>query len=409
MEVNVRTQDAAASRTRKVPSGIRERHARDCATHAGKKRCSCSPSFEAVVSFARGERRRKTFPSLSDAKAWRTQLLAAKTRSRQRAPSSITLRDAAAEYVEGMRDGSITTRSGQPYKPSTIRGYEQSLELHALPDLGGRRAADVTTGDIQRLVERLSKERHAGTTIANVINPLRAIYRRLVVLGRVNDNPTRGAVLPISRAKRLHAGDPGDAARVIAAVAEQDRCAWALAFYAGLRLGELRALRWGDIDEKVGVIHVRLSWDVKEGEIDPKSTAGVRDVPILTPLLPHLAAQRAACAWSTDPDGLVLGSSRRGPLGYNGLRGRSTIGFAAAGVKRVTLHEARHSFASYLAASGIGIKDLTVILGHSSVTVSLDRYGHLFEAGKAQTAAQINAWFHAADTERRLAQLKTDA
>jgi integrase len=361
------------------------------------------------VSFARGERRRKTFPSLTDAKAWRTQLLAAKTRSRQRAPSSITLRDAAAEYVEGMRDGSITTRSGQPYKPSTIRGYEQSLELHALPDLGGRRAADVTTGDIQRLVERLSKERHAGTTIANVINPLRAIYRRLVVLGRVNDNPTRGAVLPISRAKRLHAGDPGDAARVIAAAAEQDRCAWGLAFYAGLRLGELRALRWGDIDEKAGVIRVRLSWDVKEGEIDPKSTAGVRDVPILTPLLPHLVAQRAACAWSSDPDGLVLGSSRRGPLGYNGLRGRSAAGFAAAGVKRVTLHEARHSFASYLAASGIGIKDLTVILGHSSVTVSLDRYGHLFEAGKVQTAAQINAWFHAADTERRLAQLKTDA
>jgi integrase len=101
--------------------------------------------------------------------------------------------------------------------------------------------------------------------------------------------------------------------------------------------------------------------------------------------------------------------SRRSPLGYNGLRGRSAVGFAAAGVKRVTLHEARHSFASFLAASGIGIKDLTVILGHSSVTVSLDRYGHLFEAGKAQTAAQINAWFRAADTQHRMAQLEADA
>ena len=72
----------------------------------------------------------------------------------------------------------------------------------------------------------------------------------------------------------------------------------------------------------------------------------------------------------------------------------------------MTLHEARHSFASYLAASGIGIKDLTVILGHSSVTVSLDRYGHLFEAGKAQTAAQINAWFETADTASRVAQIE---
>lgn len=360
------------------------------------------------MSFARGERRRKTFPTLTEAKAWRSHLLAAKTRSRQRAPSSITVRDAAAEYLEGMRDGSITTRSGQPYKPSTIRGYDQSLELHALPDLGGRRVADVTTGDVQRLVEGLRRDGHAGTTIANVVNPLRAIYRRLVVLGRVSDNPTRGAVLPTNRSKRLHAGDPGDAARVMAAVAEQDRCAWALAFYAGLRLGELRALRWGDVDDEAGVIHVRRSWDVKEGEIRPKSTAGVRDVPILAPLLPHLAAQRAACFWSDDPEALVLGSSRRSPLGYNGLRGRTDVGLAAAGIKRVTLHEARHSFASFLAASGIGIKDLTVILGHSSVTVSLDRYGHLFEAGKAQTAAQINAWFASADTASRVAQLETE-
>ena len=113
----MRSEDAAASRARKVPPGIRERHARDCATQVGKRRCTCSPSFEAVVSFARGERRRKTFPNLTEAKVWRTHLLAAKTRSRQRAPSSITLRDAAAEYVAGMRDGSITTRSGQPTSP----------------------------------------------------------------------------------------------------------------------------------------------------------------------------------------------------------------------------------------------------------------------------------------------------
>ena len=357
------------------------------------------------MSFARGERRRKTFRTLAEAKAWRAQLLAAKSQSTLRAPSHITLRDAASEYLAGMRDGSITTRGGQTYKPSTIRGYEQSLELHALPDLGGRRVADVTTGDLQRLIERLRKESHAATTIANAMNPLRAIYRRLVVLGRVNDNPTRGVVLPSSRGKRLHAGDPGDATRLIAAAAQQDRCAWALAFYAGLRLGELRALRWGDIDQDGGVIHVRRSWDAVEGEIEPKSSAGVREVPILAPLRPFLDTQRSLSAWSGDPSGLVLGASRRSAFGYTGLRSRSTRAFAAAGLQRVTLHEARHSFASYLAASGIGIKDLTVILGHSSVTVSLDRYGHLFEGTLAQTAARINTWLEEADTRSGVAQV----
>jgi integrase len=405
VEVNVQPEDTAASRARKVPTGIRERHARDCATLFGKKRCSCSPSYEAVVSFARGERRRKTFPTLHEAKTWRTQLLAAKTHRRLRAPSKITLRDAAEEYLQGMRNGSVTPRGGQTYKPSTIRSYEYSLGLHVLPHLGGRRVADLTTGDIQRLVERMRREGNAGTTIANAVNPLRAIYRRLVVLGRVNDNPTRGAVLPTRRSSRLHAGDPADAARVIVAMDERDRCVWALAFWAGLRLGELRALRWGDVDERAGVLHVRRSWDAEEGEIEPKSSAGVRDIPILKPLLPHLAASRAWCTWSDDPTGLVLGASRRGAFGTSGLRDRAAKALAHAGLKYVTLHEARHSFASYLAASGIGIKDLTVILGHSSVTVSLDRYGHLFEAGKAETAARINAWLEAADTQSRVAQL----
>jgi integrase len=150
---------------------------------------------------------------------------------------------------------------------------------------------------------------------------------------------------------------------------------------------------------------LHLSWDSKEGEIEPKSTAGVREIPILSPLRPVLEAQRSACPWSDDPVGLVLGASRRGAFGYTGLRKRSEKAFTAAGIQRVTLHEARHSFASYLAASGIGIKDLTVILGHSSVAVSLDRYGHLFEAGRAQTAAQINAWFEASDSQSRVAEL----
>jgi integrase len=251
----------------------------------------------------------------------------------------------------------------------------------------------------------MSREGQTGSTIANVINPLRAIYRRLVMLGRVNDNPTRGVVLPTTRSKRLHAGDPADAARIIAAVDERDRCVWALAFYGGLRLGELRALRWCDIDEKAGVIRVQMSWDPKEGEIEPKSSAGVREIPILAPLRPLLGAQRAACDWADEPNGLVLGASRRGAFGYTGLRKRTAKALTGANLKHVTLHEARHSFASYLAASGIGLKELTSIMGHSSVTVSLDCYGHLFEGAMASTAARIDAWLDAADTQSRVAQL----
>ena len=401
-------ENTAGARAKRENVGIRKRHARGCATQDGK-RCSCEPSYEAVVGLGKtGARQRKTFPTLVQAKKWRTQMLSEKAEGRRMVPSSITLRDAANEYVAGMRSGTVTTRGGERYKASTTRMYEHSLELHALPDLGGARVSAVTTSAIQGLIERMSQDGQTGSTIANVINPLRAIFRRLVLLGRVHENPTRGVVIPSTRSKRLHAGDPADAAKVIAAMQPRDQCVWALAFYGGLRLGELRALRVSDVDEKNGVIHVRLSWDPKEGEIEPKSTAGVRDVPILAPLRPYLAEQRAACSWSDDPGALFLGASPRGAFGYTGLRKRTAKALTAAKLKHVTLHEARHSFASYLAASGIGLKELTSIMGHSSVTVSLDRYGHLFEGAMASTAARIDAWLDAADTASRVAQLEAE-
>lgn len=123
--------------------------------------------------------------------------------------------------------------------------------------------------------------------------------------------------------------------------------------------------------------------------------------------IPDLAEQRATCAWSNDAEGLVGGLTRCSPLGYTGLRKRTAKALTAAKLPHVTLHEARHSFASYLAASGIGIKDLTVILGHSSVTVSLDRYGHLFEGALDRTRSQVDAWLDAANVPRTVDPLRS--
>ncbi len=390
-------------RRAKVPAGIRERHQRSCATRQAKSRCTCVPSFEALVALGKaGQRKRRTFATLSQAKDWRTEQLAAKTRQRLRAPASVTLRETAERYVAGMRAGTIATRSGEHYKPSVIRSYEQALARHVLPDLGGRRLGDLTSGDLQRLVERLRGEGLSASTIANAINPVQAIYRRAIVLGEVPYNPTRDVVLPVIRGRRGHGGDAGDALQLIAAVPERDRCAWALAFFAGLRLGELRALRWEDVDSAGSIIRVCRSWDDREGEITTKSAAGERDVPILAVLRPILAGQRAHCPWA--PRGLVLGDSAEVPFHYNGLYRRSSKAWADAGLPRITPHQARHSFASLLIASGANVKVVTEILGHSSVRQSFDRYGHLFADSHATTAARLDALIASADSVARAAQ-----
>jgi integrase len=399
----VQGNDTAAARPRKLPKGIRERHARGCAATTGK-RCSCTPSYEAYVALGKsGERRRKTFATREQAKTWRAQLVAAKSRQRLRAPASVTLREAAETFLEGIRSGAIANRSGEPYKPSAVRNYEIGLRKHVLPDLGGKRLGDIAVADLQSLIERLRQKGLSASSISNILNPVQALYRRSMQLGHVMHNPCRDISLPTIRSRREHAAEPQDAGCMIRALPESDQCVWALAFYSGLRLGEMRALRFEDIDEKAGLIHVERSWDRAEGVIATKSFAGRRDVPIIAALRPFLAAQRARCTWQ--PEGLALGVSARAPFTPSSLYRHSEKAWKDAGFPRVTPHQARHSFASYLIAAGVDVKAVTEIMGHASVRESFDRYGHLLRDSHANTVAKLDALLAGADTHARMAEV----
>lgn len=191
----------------------------------------------------------------------------------------------------------IRTRSGEPYKPSALRGYEQALRTKILPALGPLRLSAVTRNVVQDLVDRLVAEGLSPSTVRNAILPLRAIYRRAISRSEVLVNPTLGLALPAVRAKRERVAHPAEARALLEALRPEDRPVWAAALYAGLRRGELRALRWQDVDFEAGVIRVERGWDDKEGPIAPKSRAGRRLVPLARPLRAHLRPDlRGSCA-----------------------------------------------------------------------------------------------------------------
>jgi Phage integrase, N-terminal SAM-like domain len=73
-----------------------------------------------------------------------------------RAPTGLTLREAAKAWQEGAESGLIRTRSGDPYKPGAVRAYEKSLRLRVLPELGHRRLSDITRHDLQDIVDACS-------------------------------------------------------------------------------------------------------------------------------------------------------------------------------------------------------------------------------------------------------------
>ena len=333
----------------------------------------------------RGGKRCKTFPTAAAAKAWRAQQLTAGDHfRRQTRPNVITLRRAAEEFVLGMQERTITNRSGDAYKPAVTRGYEQALRLHILPSLGALRLVEITTADLQRLSERLRGEGRSASNVRNAFLPVRAIYRRAESLAVVSHNPTRGLQLAAVRGRRDRVAPPDEAAALIEAVPERDRAIWATAFYGGLRVGEIRALRIADVDLTGGIIHVRASWDPKEGPVAPKSAAGERRVPIPEALMEELERQFERVPWQV---GLLFGRSPGSPFNYSSVKGRARRAWSARGLNPITPHEARHTYASLMIAAGVPAKELAEYMGHASVAITLDRYGHLF-AGTHQLAAR---------------------
>src|SRR5581483_5281369 len=108
------------------------------------------------------------------------------------------------------------------------------------------------------------------STIRNALLPLRAIYRRALQRGDVAVNPTVKLALPAVRGRRDRVARGDEAAALLGALPASERALWATALYAGLRMGELQALDWSDIDLDANLIRVERSWDRQAGFIEPK-------------------------------------------------------------------------------------------------------------------------------------------
>jgi integrase len=385
-----------------MAAGIRTRHGRRCRSRSGG-RCNCSPSYEAWVYSKRDEKKiRRTFTDLAEAKGWRSDAEGALRRRTLRAPAKTTLAEAGDTWVKEARKGAIRNRSGDVYKPSAIRGYEAALRLRVKPDIGHARLSDVRRTDLQAFVERLVAFGHDPSTIQVTLMPLRAIYRRAIAQGLVEVNPTTGLELPAVRSKRDRIASPEEAAALIAALPRQDRGLWATAMYAGLRRGELMALRWADVDLGAGLVRVERSWDAKEGFIEPKSAVGRRTVPIAAVLRRYLVEHRLA---SVHTEGLVFGKTAGEPFSPTAVRERSKGAWKQAEMTPITLHESRHTFASLMIAAGVNAKALSTYMGHANISITLDRYGHLMPGNEVEAAGMLDRYL--GTTEERAASVRS--
>jgi integrase len=384
--------------------GIRTRHSRTCASRTGAH-CNCDPTYEAWVYSKRDRKKiRRSFPTQAAARGWRTDAQKAVKDKRLRAPSSRTLRQEVDDWLVGVREGRILNKRAQRYKPAVVRSYEAALRLRVLPALGDRKLADIDLADLLELKEQLQGEGHSGSTIRNSFVPLQALYRRARRNGVVSVNPTIDLDLPTA-GRRDRAATPAQAAELLSVLPVSERALWATAFYAGLRRGELRGLRVRDVNFDLGTIDVEQAWDQKEGPIKPKSQAGTRTVFMLDafrPLLEPFKDRRA------DPDALFFGATaerafepraterkaRRAWKAENERREAEAEETQEEGARLIEwfgLHEARHSFSTFLDHAGISETRADRYMGHSAPGVA-GRYRHLLPGQLADDARRLDEY-----------------
>lgn len=355
-------------------------------------------SFRASVWSAQDRKLiRQTFPTMAAAKSWRRDAMRDLEQGKLRPPSPLTIQEVADEFLDGARKGAVRDRSGREYKPSTIRGYERALKLRLLPAFGHLRLTELRRGQIQALVDKMAAEGQSGSTIRNTLDPLRALYRRAMSRELVGVNPTSNLELPSAKSKRDRIASPQEATALLSALPADERAVWATAFYAGLRRGELRALRVSDIDLGKSEIHVGRSWDAVEGDIDPKSDAGRRIVPLLAVLRDYMDEHLLQTGRSGDE--LVFGRTSSDPFVPSTLRNHALDAWAnpEKPLKPIGLHECRHTFASLLIDAGANAKAIQEFMGHATIQMTFDRYGHLMPGRRDEIRTQLDSYMRGTD------------
>lgn len=258
----------------------------------------------------------------------------------------------------------------------------------------------------------------APSSIRNNLDPLRVIVREAIDDDNkgVTVDPMAGMKLPQGYKRRERVADRAEAQQLLDALPESERALWACAFYGTLRRGELRALRWCDVDFEEGVIRVAHGWDDVEGEQEPKSDAGERCVPLAGILRKVLAAHKLASGRGGDD--LVFGRTATLPFTAStvGERARRAWGWKQVAnpalaldpdakpkmvwvkaredaLEPIVLHEARHSAASYLIEADLNDLELTAMVGHSDSRTTKTIYGHLFPDSRVKVTAKLDDYF----------------
>lgn len=298
--------------------------------------------------------------------------------------SRLTIEGLGARYLEHLE-------VVREVKPSTLDDYHSMLRKHFEPFFGSRPIERIDPDQVRGYMAAKSQEGLANKTISNQLNFLHGLFAFAMKRGWLASNAVASTDRP-----RSNGGDPdirfltlAEMRSVVQAIPEDplgpnERALYLTAAMAGLREGELIALRWMDIDWKARRMRVRRNYT--RGRFGtPKSRRSSRSVPIIAEVIEVLTVRREESAFKAAED-LVFGHPQTGrPLDASKMRKRFKAAVTRAGVgrfevtvkrskqERVPLtrfHDLRHTFGTRCAAKGVPMRMLQEWMGHRSIATT---------------------------------------
>lgn len=335
---------------------------------------------------AQGAQRYKSARTLAEARTLKAEVTADVSRGEYRPNTKMTF----AQYAEQWKEhyGGRTKRG---LRSETLTEYQRDID-RAVAFFGATRLSAIDPPAIKRYARSLSDAGLQQGTVRRILAPLKACLATAVDDGYLRSNPTAGIRIVTPPPPEdsdddkadTQLDDDGHAKALtpdqLADLVENLGDGWhslivRLMAQSGLRISEALGLRWADVDTRAGCIQVRQR--VRRGKVGkPKSSNGVRQVPVGTALARDLVAHRLASPYSADSD-LVFPTRTGKPCLASNLYRWYKPAAEKAGAKWAGFHTLRHTAATRWLVAGVGIAQVSKMLGHHDPGFTLARYVHV--------------------------------
>ncbi|QFT62689.1 site-specific integrase [Roseivivax sp. THAF30] len=277
---------------------------------------------------------------------------------------------------------------------ATLKAYRSHAKVHIEPRIREKLVADLTRSDVRDFMDEMLDDGLSQALVKKVMVSLRAVLSEAVEREWVDHNVA--AEVKMKRRRRTDQDEriipTKDEIRLILDNAPAPhRAMFITAIFTGMRISELRGLTWDHVDFGRGLILVRQRAD-ESGQIGkPKSQAGYRDIP-MAPLV-RVTLEDWLSAGPASPQRLVFPNGAGKVQNYANIYNRVFKPMLIAngivdedGIAKFGIHALRHAAASLFIEQGWNPKKIQTLLGHASINMTMEVYGHLFENAEEDVA-----------------------